>query len=78
MFKDFEMKNGGHRESFGGHFFCLPPFERGVGGDPPNFSKQFFPQKLLNIIIEKREYRIYKFGYRTKRDGGRTETFSEI
>ena len=46
MFKDFEIKNGGH-------FFWVPPFDRGFGGDPLNFSKIFFYQKLLINIIEK-------------------------
>ena len=53
MFKDFEIKNGGHRESWGGHFFWVPPFDRGFGGDPLNFSKIFFYQKLLINNIEK-------------------------
>ena len=53
MFKDFEIKNGGHRESWGGHFFWVPPFDRGFGGDPLNFSKNYFYQKLLINNIEK-------------------------
>ena len=53
MFEDFEIKNGGHRESLGGHFFWVPPFDRGFGGDPLNFSKFFFYQKLLINNIEK-------------------------
>ena len=53
MFKDFEIKKGGHRESLGGHFFWVPPFDRGFGGDPLIFSKIFFYQKLLINIIKK-------------------------
>ena len=37
----------------GGHFFWVPSFERGFGGDPLNFSKNYLYQKLLINNIEK-------------------------
>ena len=36
-----------------GSFFWLPSFKGGFGGDPPNFSKFSFYQKLLINNIEK-------------------------
>ena len=53
VFKDFEIKNGGHRESWEGHFFWVPPFDRGFGGDPLSFWIFFFNEKLLINNIEK-------------------------
>ena len=53
MFEDFEIKNWGHRESYGGHFFWVPLLNRGFWGDPLNFSKKNFYQKLLINNIEK-------------------------
>ena len=53
MLKDFEIKNVGHRESWWGHFFWVPPFDRGFGGDPLNFLKNYFYQKLLINVVEK-------------------------
>ena len=44
---------GGHRQSWGGHFSCLPPFKGAKGGGPPNFFKIFVYQKFPNNYIFK-------------------------
>ena len=42
--KHLKMKSGGHRQSLGGNFSWLPPFEGAKGGDPPPKNKFVLPK----------------------------------
>ena len=49
----YKIKNGGHWQSWGGHFFGVPSLRGAEGGTPPLFRNLFSAKSCLIGISEK-------------------------